>query len=246
MSRRKNRNRSPSTAKTACVISEQDDVTKDNQAALKVVEPALSADLSTEQYLNLRKEVQEVDKNNSDQHDKAILQLATGTLALSVTFLEKIAPNPLPESLWVIATGWSALIVCIISMLLSFVFGQLACKSQLEIYDEMYENQVNVTRPPKWTRWTTSANLISFASFVVGIFFILGFSWYNLISKPHLSDQTQTSENQHAMPSQNELPSVPTKLQAVREPDLRTGYNPPVPPKIIVNPPKPNPPTPKK
>jgi len=192
------------------VISEQDDVTKDNQAALKVVEPALSANLSTEQYLNLRKEVQEVDKNNSDQHDKAILQLATGTLALSVTFLEKIAPNPLPESLWVIATGWSALIVCIISMLLSFVFGQLACKSQLEIYDEMYENQVNVTRPPKWTRWTTSANLISFASFVVGIFFILGFSWYNLISKPHLSDQLKHQKiNTRCLVKMNHRPYQP-------------------------------------
>jgi len=51
----------------------------------------------------------------SDRFDKAILALSGGSLALSLTFIEKIAPSPLDWSLWFLLGAWLLLILSVLS-----------------------------------------------------------------------------------------------------------------------------------
>src|SRR5262245_8526451 len=81
--------------------------------------PATEAEpsLKEEVYLDERKLLVDLEQKSADQHDKAILTLAAGGLALSITFLEKIAPNPRPDTLWLIAFSWGGFITSLVAIL---------------------------------------------------------------------------------------------------------------------------------
>lgn len=63
----------------------------------------------------------ELIKENTAQHDKAVLQLAAGALALSVTFLTDIAKNPEGCTYGWLGFGWVFLVVSMICIVASFV-----------------------------------------------------------------------------------------------------------------------------
>ncbi|HTN76655.1 MAG TPA: hypothetical protein VL096_15460, partial [Pirellulaceae bacterium] len=127
-------------------------------------------------------------KANTEQHDKWVLQLAAALLGLSITFLEKIAPKPLADTLPFLGAGWVLLCTSVGGTLLSFLTGQRACKLGIDRLEELYRDET----PEPTARWrellsynniTEGLNLLSYGTFVAGVVCIATFSWKNIQHK---------------------------------------------------------------
>ena len=74
------------------------------------------AGLSEEVYLQERSTLINLEQKNAEQHDKAVLAISMGGLALSITFLKEIAPHPLPESLVWVKIAWSMFVASLLAV----------------------------------------------------------------------------------------------------------------------------------
>jgi multisubunit Na+/H+ antiporter MnhB subunit len=71
----------------------------------------------------------------SRDYDQAILTLAAASLALSVTFAHDITPQP-AEGTWKLLLGaWAALLVSLVSIVLSFLTSQRVLRQAIEALD---------------------------------------------------------------------------------------------------------------
>lgn len=138
--------------------------------------------MSPEQYASERALLADLEKANTDQHDKAVLQLTAATLAISATFIEKIVRIPAPNTLWILGWGWIALTISMVLMILSFWTGRKACRK----YQAWLDRAVSVgVGEPEQNRWSTATDSLSGLScllFIAGIILILSFSWLNIPS----------------------------------------------------------------
>jgi hypothetical protein len=76
----------------------------------------------------------------SERYDKAILLLGGGALALSLTFLEKIAPHPIPISFVLLGAAWLGLIASILLQLHALSTSQTVTNDEMEIADREYRH----------------------------------------------------------------------------------------------------------
>jgi hypothetical protein len=164
-------------------------------------------------------------KANTDQHDKAILQLTGATLALSVTFVEKIARNPHPDTLILLGLGWAALATSMIVMLASFQTGQTACELGLARLNKRFESGEPQSEFNLWSILTTWFNRASYILFIVGVILILLFSWVNI--------PTVDASKGSRMSKSSQIPRPTTPA----EPHPGTGHPAPSPPARPTTPP---------
>src|SRR5436190_18857803 len=85
-----------------------------------------------ETYLKDRDALRNDSLEVSGRYDKAVLALAGGALALSVTFLEKIAPHPRPWTFTFLILAWICLILCVLFELFALSISQTATNEQME------------------------------------------------------------------------------------------------------------------
>lgn len=135
-----------------------------------------------EVYLEERKLSIEAERGTAQQFDKAILTLAAGALALSITFINQIAPYPKPESIYFLIGAWSLFCLSMLSTLISFLTSQKACRNARDILDEIFHNdkQNNITKDNKAATWTNRLNYCSIALFIWGVILLIIFSAMNL------------------------------------------------------------------
>jgi hypothetical protein len=86
----------------------------------------------------------------SQDHDKAILTLASGTLALSATFVHDIAPNPVGCSVALLIVSWVALVASIVFIVLSYQASQWTMQAAMQEKDASRRNKIawDSTLPP--------------------------------------------------------------------------------------------------
>jgi len=130
----------------------------------------------------------------SERYGKALLALAGGSLALSVTFLEKIAPHPQNWSLAFLIAGWGSLIVCVVSELLGMHASQEAIVARQEIDQAAYEAylaSVNVEPRPveqalpedavlRWNRRVQRCGIVALSALILGLILLCAFSITNV------------------------------------------------------------------
>ncbi len=80
----------------------------------------------------------------SQDYDRAILTLSSGTLALSATFLHDIAPNPVGCSVGLLVASWIFLVVAIVAIVVSYLSSQQAHRATMG--DKDASRPTNVTR----------------------------------------------------------------------------------------------------
>jgi len=155
--------------------------------------PEEESKLRYQTYLDERKILVESDQVSADQLDKNILTLAGGALGLSIVFLEKIAPDPLPASFKFLYCSWAALLFSLLTMLSSFLSSQYAHKRQVKILEaEMFpdeSSQHDITNC--WSSATRMLNLASILSFGAGIVLLGVFSAQNVNPASHHKQQSQ-------------------------------------------------------
>ncbi|MEK7516961.1 MAG: hypothetical protein AAB583_00270 [Patescibacteria group bacterium] len=130
-------------------------------------------------YLEKRKQSIITEQESARLFDKSILTLAAGALALSVTFIDKIAPSPKTYSICFLIISWILFCISLLSTLLSFLTTQEACRKQRDILDQNLLGK-KVEHRISSDIWTNRLNYISIFCFIFGILFFLIFSALNL------------------------------------------------------------------
>ncbi len=126
----------------------------------------------------------------SGRYDKWILGIAGGALALSVTFIEKIANNPNIPSLIILGISWLLLISSVALEMYALATSQTAINEEIEQLEKDYENYLlslnegssyQLQREENvYSKRTRSFNTWSLRTLVLGILLICIFALINL------------------------------------------------------------------
>lgn len=129
-----------------------------------------------EEYLKRRDELESIRATAFSSFDKAILSLATGCLALSIAFLDKIGEPFNKMSFCFIVSAWIAFLLVIICNLASYLFAQKNMDNKIEDLRQRYQieidgaEDVNILEKVFWQRKATDlCNKGAFWLFVVGV-----------------------------------------------------------------------------
>lgn len=76
----------------------------------------------------------------SERYDQWVLTLAGGALAISLTFLEKIAPEPATYTLWLLGLSWLAYIVAILAGFFAIHYSREAIYREMQIARENFDS----------------------------------------------------------------------------------------------------------
>ncbi|MEK6646307.1 MAG: hypothetical protein AABY84_06515 [Candidatus Firestonebacteria bacterium] len=128
-------------------------------------------------YIRRRDEFNKIRSDTMDSVDKIILTLSTGTLVLSITFLDKIG-KPINYS-FILVCSWCFLMVSLLLNILSFIFARINIENKIQDLDDKYEERKEdkkyfVEKNFIWEKWTDFCNYFALFSFLIGIisFFI--------------------------------------------------------------------------
>jgi hypothetical protein len=119
--------------------------------------------------------------DQAGSYDKWVLTLASGSLGLSLTFIEKIVPHPEVSTINILISAWSFLGFSILMTLLSFLFSQRACLKNIQIIENKL-NKVEVNNNNIFTTMTGMLNWLSMISFLTGIALLIAFAVNNIYS----------------------------------------------------------------
>jgi hypothetical protein len=125
----------------------------------------------------------EAKAEESKAYDKTVLTFSAGAIGVSLTFVEKIAPEPsVPFVLYV---SWSCFALAILAVIVSFLLSQAAMDREIEWIDDAWSavNAGKTEHPPRVTNrhalLTRGVNLTSGGLFVAGIISLVLFGSQN-------------------------------------------------------------------
>jgi hypothetical protein len=150
-----------------------------------------------EEYSVQRQKLDDASLEAAGRYDKTVLTITTGALALSVTFIDKIAANPQSWTLYILVAGWFLLLASVVFQLHALSASHNAVRRQIVILDEQYSDVFIAEDPAELIqeRWENPApinpyirqthiyNVISKNSLIIGIICILLFSSINIFFK---------------------------------------------------------------
>jgi hypothetical protein len=94
----------------------------------------------------------------SGRYDRWMLFLAGGALALSVTFIEKIAPHPAPLSFIILLVAWVLLILSLVLELHALGASHTAVQEQVSLLDAEYKQFLeSISKTPSTVSLNPSA-----------------------------------------------------------------------------------------
>jgi len=133
-------------------------------------------------YIKTRQSYDEAELEVSGRYDKWILTLSGGALGLSITFIEKIANNPTPDTLFWLKFSWAFLVISLLTALLSLVTSQSAIRENRKELDSANSNgRAPSLSFPRWFSCLTNIlNWGSLISFILGVIFLCVFSFKNV------------------------------------------------------------------
>jgi hypothetical protein len=157
-----------------------------------------------ERYVAQREKLHDAVMESSGRYGKAILTLSGGSIALTVTFIEKIAAEPSPESIKFIILSWSMFLISLVSHLFSLKNSNKASTQQIIILDDQYKKLVNATSyaegfknweepSNKYSKRTRLFSDVSIISLILGIVFVFIFSAVNLYEKGNCMSENSKS-----------------------------------------------------
>ena len=155
-----------------------------------------------EAYIRERSETDKASLEIGKHYDTWFLTLTGGALLISVTFVEKIAPNPAPYSLCFLGLGWLGFVIAIGCQLYALSRTATGLNQKILFLDFDYEEALRSTgietdtatekpeEPTVYAKSTRFYNKLAFGGFIGGLFFLSLFSICNLVELPnHQSKQ---------------------------------------------------------
>ena len=90
-----------------------------------------------EEYLKRRDELLNIRTESFNSFDKAVMSLATGSLALTITFLDKIGTPFNRLTFFLIFATWILLFIVILANLLSYMFAKCNMDRKIKELDDI-------------------------------------------------------------------------------------------------------------
>lgn len=91
--------------------------------------------------------------------DKLLLALASGGLAVSITFIHQIAPKPIAETLIWVRLGWGLLVISLLCALVSAALSKKSLRKAIQQVDDG-----SIRRETPGGGWATATERFSYAS----------------------------------------------------------------------------------
>lgn len=120
-------------------------------------------------------------QSGSDEYDRSLLTLSSGTLALSLAFIKDVAPLKIAVRPWMLFASWIAFAASILITLVSFRLSIAAQAEHLE-YARQYYLDRNDESGSRRSLYSKCLDVCNFAS---GIMFFTGFVltiWFVIIN----------------------------------------------------------------
>ncbi|MCX6908393.1 MAG: hypothetical protein NTY01_10165 [Verrucomicrobia bacterium] len=147
-------------------------------------------------YLDQHKSLIDLEVEASKSFDHWIVTLAGGALAISITFIEKIAPHPRSDTLCWLGFSWGFLLLTILFTLSSHLTSQSGMRRQRDILDLELEKYPTELLPHERTNRfaiiTNWLNIASMVTFALGIICLCVFSLSNPPQKEISNERKQT------------------------------------------------------
>lgn len=163
-----------------------------------------------ESYKRQRTKLHDAALETGARYDRIVLTLGGGAMALSITFIEKIAPEPRVWTIALLILAWFTLLLSVIMQLLALATSQKAVHHQIDRLDAEYqfyfgsdnvEECVRQRLPESESPYVTKlkfCNDVSMWSLVIGIIFLFLFSGSNLCAKKEIHhDRQERTETVH-------------------------------------------------
>lgn len=135
-------------------------------------------------YQQQRKDLCAASLEVSGRYDQWILTLSGGALALSLGFLERIAPAPIAWTTVLIALAWGMLILALLTGFAAIFYSQKATDRQIEVLDHGFRSFLNGKAgeplPNKYRKHTDRLTRTSLAMLGLGLVFLCIFAFFNL------------------------------------------------------------------
>ncbi len=91
-----------------------------------------------EEYTAQRVRLDDASLEVAGRYDRVFLTISTGSLALSVTFIDKIISIMQTWTLFLLVIGWILLLIAVILQLLALSASHNATREQINILDQQY------------------------------------------------------------------------------------------------------------
>ncbi|MGH7969567.1 MAG: hypothetical protein ACREIC_12650 [Limisphaerales bacterium] len=152
-----------------------------------------------EQYSKERGELFKTNVELGGRYDQWILTLSAGAIGLSIAFLEKIAPHPEPNTIFILGFSWFWLLLALLSGFIALLTAQYSATKQIEFLDADYAafrnavkkgEETNLVREHKRNRFSEVTNIlnwISASTFVLGVLFLCVFAYSNMAGTSSVS-----------------------------------------------------------
>ena len=131
------------------------------------------------EWNNFRNSVYETKSKSQDDFEKYINVIASGGIALTIAFFDKIVKIETAGNIWIIIIGWILLVITLLSNLIShYLTIQYAEKTINEINDKLYDSIFDNVKIRN--KRTTILNIISIVALFTGIASIITFIIFNI------------------------------------------------------------------
>ena len=131
------------------------------------------------EWNNFRNSVYETKSKSQDDFEKYINVIASGGIALTIAFFDKIVKIETAGNIWIIIMGWILLVITLLSNLIShYLTIQYAEKTINEINDKLYDSIFDNVKIRN--KKTTILNIISIVALFTGIASIITFIIFNI------------------------------------------------------------------
>lgn len=136
-----------------------------------------------EVFLEERKSLLATAKEAAAEYAKAIMALSGGALALSITFMEKLAPTPAAGTLWILIAAWSMFASSLLVVVTSFLLAQFAFFRQVTLSQAflLAPSEAKMPAPVNaFAKWIQSLTILALVLFFLGLLFTIVFAGINL------------------------------------------------------------------
>lgn len=134
------------------------------------------------EYLEVRKEYNNQESQQTNNLDKYLLTISTGSFGLSFLFIEKITKGVMLHPK-ILIYSWIMFVCSIISSLLSFVFSRDAHSKAIKEYDKQYQNPDYSFKTPIQDLFTRIFNWYAFGFLIIGFASFILFAYNNLMGE---------------------------------------------------------------
>jgi hypothetical protein len=130
-------------------------------------------------YLEERKLLIDAERDAANSRDKTLITLSSGAIVLSFAFVKDMKTPCVGE--WLLFLAWISFIASLLSIVLSFLFSEIAMRRQREIIDMCHvKDDWDSNEKNPYCRWIDFLNIASVCLLAVGVVFFAFFAASNL------------------------------------------------------------------